>query len=173
MRGPGPSVQHTTLNGDSLTTQITLLGGNARGSFVHSVKPGSLAEKAGLQEGLQLLLVRGWGRGGAGPVSSALLSGDRARSKPCIKPEGGCHLLTGSPSPGPSPGSASLCFWSLCTWAHTSTSVLRVVGGRHASPVKWVLSARGSAELAGLGEKCSLPHGAAPTLRAERNLCLS
>lgn len=59
VRGPGPSVQHTTLNGDSLTSQLTLLGGNARGSFVHSVKPGSLAEKAGLREGHQLLLVRG------------------------------------------------------------------------------------------------------------------
>ena len=63
VRGPGPSVQHTTLSGDSLTSQLTLLGGNASGSFVHSVKPGSLAEKAGLREGLQLLLVRGWGRG--------------------------------------------------------------------------------------------------------------
>lgn len=68
VRGPGPSVQHTTLNGDSLISQLTLLGGNARGSFVHSVKPGSLAEKAGLHEGHQLLLVRrlggagGWGR---------------------------------------------------------------------------------------------------------------
>uniref|UniRef100_A0A8C9Q556 Caspase recruitment domain-containing protein 11 n=1 Tax=Spermophilus dauricus TaxID=99837 RepID=A0A8C9Q556_SPEDA len=59
MRGPGPSVQHTTLNGDSLITQLTLLGGNARGSFIHSVKPGSLAEKAGLREGHQLLLLEG------------------------------------------------------------------------------------------------------------------
>uniref|UniRef100_A0A452SGP6 Caspase recruitment domain family member 11 n=1 Tax=Ursus americanus TaxID=9643 RepID=A0A452SGP6_URSAM len=59
VRGPGPSVQHTTLNGDSLISQLTLLGGNARGSFVHSVKPGSLAEKAGLHEGHQLLLLEG------------------------------------------------------------------------------------------------------------------
>ncbi|KAM4813881.1 caspase recruitment domain-containing protein 11 [Urocitellus parryii] len=59
VRGPGPSVQHTTLNGDSLITQLTLLGGNARGSFIHSVKPGSLAEKAGLREGHQLLLLEG------------------------------------------------------------------------------------------------------------------
>lgn len=58
MRGPGPLVQHTTLNGDGLITQLTLLGGNARGSFIHSVKPGSLAERAGLREGHQLLLVR-------------------------------------------------------------------------------------------------------------------
>jgi caspase recruitment domain-containing protein 11 len=55
-------VQHTTLNGDGLVNQVTLLGGNARGSFVHSVKPGSLAEKAGLHQGQQLLLVRRWGR---------------------------------------------------------------------------------------------------------------
>ncbi|XP_044771119.1 caspase recruitment domain-containing protein 11 [Neomonachus schauinslandi] len=59
VRGPGPSVQHTTLNGDSLISQLTLLGGNARGSFVHTVKPGSLAEKAGLREGHQLLLLEG------------------------------------------------------------------------------------------------------------------
>ncbi|KAJ8792709.1 hypothetical protein J1605_019529 [Eschrichtius robustus] len=58
VRGPGPSVQHTTLSGDSLTSQLTLLGGNASGSFIHSVRPGSLAEKAGLREGLQLLLRR-------------------------------------------------------------------------------------------------------------------
>uniref|UniRef100_A0A8C4PU93 Caspase recruitment domain-containing protein 11 n=1 Tax=Equus asinus asinus TaxID=83772 RepID=A0A8C4PU93_EQUAS len=63
VRGPGPSVQHTTLNGDGLISQLTLLGGNARGSFVHSVKPGSLAEKAGLHEGQQLLLLEGCIRG--------------------------------------------------------------------------------------------------------------
>ncbi|XP_045397189.1 caspase recruitment domain-containing protein 11 isoform X2 [Lemur catta] len=63
VRGPGPSVLHTTLNGDSLITQLTLLGGNARGSFVHSVKPGSLAEKAGLHKGHQLLLLEGCIRG--------------------------------------------------------------------------------------------------------------
>lgn len=70
MRGPGPSVQHTTLNGDNLITQLTLLGGNARGSFIHSVRPGSLAEKAGLHEGHQLLLVRG--RPGAGSLLPGL-----------------------------------------------------------------------------------------------------
>lgn len=58
VRGTGPLVQHTTLNGDGLITQLTLLGGNAHGSFIHSVKPGSLAERAGLREGHQLLLVR-------------------------------------------------------------------------------------------------------------------
>lgn len=62
MRGTSPLVQHTTLNGDGLITQLTLLGGNAHGSFIHSVKPGSLAEKAGLREGHQLLLVRHRGR---------------------------------------------------------------------------------------------------------------
>uniref|UniRef100_A0A452FG47 Caspase recruitment domain-containing protein 11 n=1 Tax=Capra hircus TaxID=9925 RepID=A0A452FG47_CAPHI len=63
VRGPGLSVQHTTLNGDSLISQLSLLGGNASGSFVHSVKPGSLAEKAGLREGHQLLLLEGCIRG--------------------------------------------------------------------------------------------------------------
>ncbi|OWK11018.1 hypothetical protein Celaphus_00007354 [Cervus elaphus hippelaphus] len=56
VRGPGLSVQHTTLSGDGLISQLSLLGGNASGSFVHFVKPGSLAEKAGLREGHQLLL---------------------------------------------------------------------------------------------------------------------
>ncbi|XP_038618905.1 caspase recruitment domain-containing protein 11 [Tachyglossus aculeatus] len=52
-------VQRTTLNGENLITEVTLLGGNERGSFIHSVKPGSLAEKAGLREGHQLLLLEG------------------------------------------------------------------------------------------------------------------
>lgn len=83
VRGPGLSVQHTTLSGDGLISQLSLLGGNASGSFVHFVKPGSLAEKAGLREGHQLLLVRGLGaRGGGSSVSSALLAwrGPRAFS---------------------------------------------------------------------------------------------
>lgn len=62
-RGPGLVVHRTTLSGDSLPSQLTLLGGNARGSFVHSVKPGSQAEKAGLHEGHQLLLLEGCIRG--------------------------------------------------------------------------------------------------------------
>lgn len=74
VRGPGLSVQHTTLSGDGLISQLSLLGGNASGSFVHFVKPGSLAEKAGLREGHQLLLVRGLGvRGGGSSLSSACL----------------------------------------------------------------------------------------------------
>lgn len=75
VRGPGPSVQHTTLAGDSLISQLTLVGGNARGCFIHSVKPGSLAEKAGLHEGHQLLLVRGWVLG---------TGGSTAQCPPCL-----------------------------------------------------------------------------------------
>nr|XP_023411695.1 caspase recruitment domain-containing protein 11 isoform X1 [Loxodonta africana]XP_023411696.1 caspase recruitment domain-containing protein 11 isoform X1 [Loxodonta africana]XP_023411697.1 caspase recruitment domain-containing protein 11 isoform X1 [Loxodonta africana]XP_023411698.1 caspase recruitment domain-containing protein 11 isoform X1 [Loxodonta africana] len=63
LRGPGSTVQHATLSGDGLITQLTVLGGNASGSFIHSVKPGSLAEKAGLREGHQLLLLEGCIRG--------------------------------------------------------------------------------------------------------------
>ncbi|XP_075384728.1 caspase recruitment domain-containing protein 11 [Tenrec ecaudatus] len=63
VRGPGPALHQATLHGDGLTAQLTLLGGNARGSFIHSVKPGSLAEKAGLREGHQLLLLEGCIRG--------------------------------------------------------------------------------------------------------------
>ncbi|XP_063090166.1 caspase recruitment domain-containing protein 11 isoform X2 [Cavia porcellus] len=63
VRGSGPSVQHVTLSGDGLVNQLTLLGGNARGSFVHAVKQGSLAEKAGLHQGHQLLLLEGCIRG--------------------------------------------------------------------------------------------------------------
>lgn len=51
------TVQRVTLNGDSLNSEITLLGGNDKGSFISSVKTGSLAEKAGLREGHQILLV--------------------------------------------------------------------------------------------------------------------
>lgn len=51
------TIQRVTLNGDSLNSEITLLGGNDRGSFISSVKTGSPAEKAGLREGHQILLV--------------------------------------------------------------------------------------------------------------------
>lgn len=57
-RGAGP-VQQVTLSGDGLLSQLSLVGGNARGTFLHTVRPGSNAERAGLREGLQLLLVRG------------------------------------------------------------------------------------------------------------------
>nr|XP_034987482.1 caspase recruitment domain-containing protein 11 [Zootoca vivipara] len=53
------AVQHFMLNGDSLSSEITLLGGNVKGNFINSVKLDSPAEKAGLREGLQLLLVEG------------------------------------------------------------------------------------------------------------------
>uniref|UniRef100_A0A8C4XYU5 Caspase recruitment domain-containing protein 11 n=1 Tax=Gopherus evgoodei TaxID=1825980 RepID=A0A8C4XYU5_9SAUR len=53
------TIQRITLNGDSLNSEITLLGGNDKGSFISSVKLGSLAEKAGLREGHQLLLLEG------------------------------------------------------------------------------------------------------------------
>ncbi|XP_062999692.1 caspase recruitment domain-containing protein 11 [Elgaria multicarinata webbii] len=57
------AVQQIVLNGDSLSSEITLVGGNQYGSFVHSVKLDSPAEKAGLREGHQLLLVDGCIRG--------------------------------------------------------------------------------------------------------------
>lgn len=97
MRGPSVSIQHATLSGDSLISQLTLLGGNARGSFIHAVQPGSLAEKAGLHEGHQLLLVRGWGlrEAAAQPAYHPGLSlcflctpagrGQSPTCKPCIR----------------------------------------------------------------------------------------
>ncbi|KAK4813578.1 hypothetical protein QYF61_011807 [Mycteria americana] len=53
------TIQRITLNGDSLNSEITLVGGNDKGSFISSVKTGSLAEKAGLREGHQILLLEG------------------------------------------------------------------------------------------------------------------
>ncbi|XP_069066062.1 caspase recruitment domain-containing protein 11 [Pleurodeles waltl] len=52
-------VQHTTLNGDILIQDISLVGGNDKGIFINCVKQGSMAEKAGLQEGHQLLQLEG------------------------------------------------------------------------------------------------------------------
>ncbi|XP_039216694.1 caspase recruitment domain-containing protein 11 isoform X4 [Crotalus tigris] len=57
------AVQQVVVNGDTLSSEISLLGGNIKGSFVHSVKVNSTAEKAGLREGYQLLLVEGCIRG--------------------------------------------------------------------------------------------------------------
>nr|XP_028562584.1 LOW QUALITY PROTEIN: caspase recruitment domain-containing protein 11 [Podarcis muralis] len=57
------AVQQFMLNGDSLSSEITLLGGNVKGNFINSVKLDSPAEKAGLREGLQLLLVEGYIKG--------------------------------------------------------------------------------------------------------------
>ncbi|XP_053132095.1 caspase recruitment domain-containing protein 11 isoform X2 [Hemicordylus capensis] len=57
------AVQRIMVNGDSLSSEITLVGGNIKGSFVNSVKLDSPAEKAGLREGHQLLLVEGCMKG--------------------------------------------------------------------------------------------------------------
>ncbi|XP_067329818.1 caspase recruitment domain-containing protein 11-like [Anolis sagrei] len=57
------AVQQIIVNGDTLSSEITLLGGNIKGNFIKSVKMYSLAEKAGLREGHQLLLVEGCIRG--------------------------------------------------------------------------------------------------------------
>uniref|UniRef100_H9GE08 Caspase recruitment domain-containing protein 11 n=1 Tax=Anolis carolinensis TaxID=28377 RepID=H9GE08_ANOCA len=57
------AVQQIIVNGDTLGSEITVLGGNIKGNFVKSVKMYSLAEKAGLREGHQLLMVEGCIRG--------------------------------------------------------------------------------------------------------------
>ncbi|XP_053326679.1 caspase recruitment domain-containing protein 11 [Spea bombifrons] len=56
-------VQHATLNGDNLSTEISLVGGNHRGIFINFVKPGSGAEEASLKEGYQLLMLDGFIKG--------------------------------------------------------------------------------------------------------------
>ncbi|XP_053552728.1 caspase recruitment domain-containing protein 11 [Bombina bombina] len=53
-------VQQVTLNGDNLIMEISLIGGNDRGIFIRSVKPGSGAEEASLKEGYQLLWLDGY-----------------------------------------------------------------------------------------------------------------
>ncbi|KAG9462989.1 hypothetical protein GDO78_022658, partial [Eleutherodactylus coqui] len=50
---------HTTVDGDNLMMEISLIGGNERGIFISSVKPGSGAEKAFLKEGQQLVMLDG------------------------------------------------------------------------------------------------------------------
>lgn len=166
MRGPGPSVQQATLNGDSLTSQLTLLGGNARGSFVHSVKPGSEAERVGLREGHQLLVVRGQGagRGGTARVPAAFPTS----STPCAQAgrwedsRAGVHL-------GPCLGRASLMHTLAHTLAHTR--------GR-GNERKWAAAfALSSAELVAVwGEVLCVPGGSPPTpaaLRAVANSSVS
>ncbi|KAL8175065.1 UNVERIFIED_CONTAM: Caspase recruitment domain-containing protein 11, partial [Gekko kuhli] len=59
LRNTCHAVHRVILNGDSLSSEISLLGGNMKGSFVNSVKLGSSAEKGGLREGHQLLLMEG------------------------------------------------------------------------------------------------------------------
>ncbi|XP_022074305.1 caspase recruitment domain-containing protein 11 isoform X1 [Acanthochromis polyacanthus] len=56
-------VQELSLLGDNLLKDITLVGGNDSGIFVSSVQSGSIAEKAGLQQGHRLLLLEGCIRG--------------------------------------------------------------------------------------------------------------
>ncbi|XP_034151184.1 caspase recruitment domain-containing protein 11 isoform X2 [Esox lucius] len=56
-------VQELTLIGDQLLADATLVGGNDSGIFVSNVLSGSGAEKAGLREGYQLLLLEGCIRG--------------------------------------------------------------------------------------------------------------
>lgn len=50
-------MQETSLLGDNLLKDISLVGGNESGIFISSVQSGSLAEKVGLREGHHLLLV--------------------------------------------------------------------------------------------------------------------
>ncbi|XP_060753355.1 caspase recruitment domain-containing protein 11 isoform X1 [Tachysurus vachellii] len=64
-----PPVQELSLVGDSLLTDITLVGGNDSGIFISSVVPGSSAEKAGLKMGHHLLLLNGCIRGESQSVS--------------------------------------------------------------------------------------------------------
>ncbi|XP_075686138.1 caspase recruitment domain-containing protein 11 [Rhinoderma darwinii] len=52
-------VYNATVDGDNLMMEISLVGGNERGIFISSVKPGSGADKACLKEGQQLLKLDG------------------------------------------------------------------------------------------------------------------
>ncbi|XP_071976920.1 caspase recruitment domain-containing protein 11 [Engystomops pustulosus] len=56
-------VNYTIVNGDNLMTEISLIGGNERGIFINSVKPGSEAEKAHLKKGQQLIMLDGYIKG--------------------------------------------------------------------------------------------------------------
>uniref|UniRef100_A0A8B9RCR9 Caspase recruitment domain family, member 11 n=1 Tax=Astyanax mexicanus TaxID=7994 RepID=A0A8B9RCR9_ASTMX len=56
-------VQDLVLSGDSLLSDITLVGGNDSGIFVSSVLPGSNADRAGLKAGHHLLMLKGCIRG--------------------------------------------------------------------------------------------------------------
>ena len=50
-------IQDVSLQGDSLLSDVTLMGGNESGIFVSFVQPGSSTERAGLKEGHHLLMV--------------------------------------------------------------------------------------------------------------------
>uniref|UniRef100_A0A4W4DMD5 CARD domain-containing protein n=1 Tax=Electrophorus electricus TaxID=8005 RepID=A0A4W4DMD5_ELEEL len=56
-------VQDLSLPGDSLLSDITLIGGNDSGIFVSFVLPGSSTERAGLRMGHHLLMLKGCIRG--------------------------------------------------------------------------------------------------------------
>ncbi|KAL4624414.1 caspase recruitment domain-containing protein 11-like [Arapaima gigas] len=60
---PGSSsvrpIQNVLLPGDSLLSEVSLVGGNASGIFISWVQPGSSVERAGLREGHHLLLLEG------------------------------------------------------------------------------------------------------------------
>ncbi|XP_028825037.1 caspase recruitment domain-containing protein 11 [Denticeps clupeoides] len=58
-------IQELSIQGESLLSELTLVGGNDSGIFVSSVQPGSNAEEAGLREGYHLLLLEGCIRGEA------------------------------------------------------------------------------------------------------------
>ncbi|XP_039630870.1 caspase recruitment domain-containing protein 11 [Polypterus senegalus] len=52
-------VQEVTLLGDNLLSEVTLVGGNDSGIFISSVQPGSSADRAGLKEGIHILMLEG------------------------------------------------------------------------------------------------------------------
>ncbi|XP_062388921.1 caspase recruitment domain-containing protein 11 isoform X4 [Sardina pilchardus] len=56
-------IQDIALQGDSLLSDVTLMGGNDSGIYVSSVQPGSNADRAGLREGHHLLMLEGYIRG--------------------------------------------------------------------------------------------------------------
>ncbi|XP_031422220.1 caspase recruitment domain-containing protein 11 isoform X3 [Clupea harengus] len=56
-------IQDVSLQGDSLLSDVTLMGGNESGIFVSFVQPGSSTERAGLKEGHHLLMLEGCIRG--------------------------------------------------------------------------------------------------------------
>ncbi|XP_029102865.1 caspase recruitment domain-containing protein 11-like isoform X2 [Scleropages formosus] len=52
-------IQDVSLPGDSILSEVSLVGGNISGIFISSVQPGSNAERVGLREGHHLLLLEG------------------------------------------------------------------------------------------------------------------
>ncbi|XP_059835463.1 caspase recruitment domain-containing protein 11 isoform X1 [Hypanus sabinus] len=60
---PLKQMLHATLDGDKLVSEISFVGGNERGLFIQTVQQASTAEKAGLKEGHQMILLEGCIRG--------------------------------------------------------------------------------------------------------------